>query len=313
MIADDMLGPKGRKVRCATCSHVWRGMPLPQTPAQEIVQETDIIDQAAPTAFDMEALADEPGSVSQAAALDVDDDAPQAEASIKAAARAGVSSFSRVLTEKVRRSRPDSTPIEDEDIAPMDESAAIPSGPVDGRTRKKGPRRVRLKGLREGPPLVVVWARKALGIVAPVAVPVVVLAGLVLLVLAVPYRDAVVRAVPDLAKLYALVGLEVNVRGVVFSQFQAERATTAGLPVLRIDGVMMNVEGEPIALGPLRLALVDDAAQELFVWRVEPDQDVLAPGSILPIASELTAPPANVASVAVRFMQVGEQLPGQDF
>ncbi|MFK7792453.1 MAG: hypothetical protein AB8B88_07265 [Devosiaceae bacterium] len=187
---------------------------------------------------------------------------------------------------------------------------ALASGPVDAgiaglRFRKPG--KVQLKGIRTGPSLFEIWVRKLLKVAAPVGVVV----GFVVLIAAIPQRDAVVRMIPDLAPLYALVGLDVNVRGVEFSQFTAERSTVAGVALLRIEGAMTNLEGADVPLSPLRLALLSDTGSELFVWRIEPDAIGLMPGQSLPISSELTAPPESVASVAVRFLQDGEQLPGE--
>jgi hypothetical protein len=138
--------------------------------------------------------------------------------------------------------------------------------------------------------------------------------GILGVILAVPQRDAVVRAFPDLAALYEMVGLEVNVRGIEFSPFTAERALVAGLTVLRIEGEMTNTDTHRIrALGPLRMALLTDSGAELFVWRVAPPAGDLMPDQTVPVFSELTAPPEAVASVSVRFLQEGERLPGEVF
>jgi hypothetical protein len=164
---------------------------------------------------------------------------------------------------------------------------------------------VRLKG--DGPSRLLLLANKGLKIATPVAVA----AGLVGLAFVIPARESVVRALPDTARLYAMIGLPVNVRGVEFSQFLAERSTVAGLQVLSIEGSISNVVDRSVPLGPLRMALMGAEGQELFVWRVEPDAESLDPEQSLAIASELTAPPDNVDGVAVRFLQDGERLPGQ--
>ncbi|MGD1886629.1 MAG: zinc-ribbon domain-containing protein [Cohaesibacteraceae bacterium] len=183
---------------------------------------------------------------------------------------------------------------------------AIESGPVATAGERKH-RLVRLKGARSGPSLL----SKVLPPVVRIGTPVSIAAGLVLLVLAVPFRDQVVQAVPDLAKIYETVGLNVNIRGITFSEVTAERSVVAGLTILKIEAAMENVEDRTVPVGAVRLALVDADGMEMFTWRVDPPVESLEPGASAEIVSELTAPPANVTSIAVRFLQPGERLPAQ--
>lgn len=189
-------------------------------------------------------------------------------------------------------------------------SDTLQSGPVEGgflrrKLGKAGP--VKLKTQRKDPSLVAVWAKKASKVAAPLSVA----AGFVVLVLAVPQRDAMVRMLPDLAPLYEMAGLHVNVRGVEISDFTAQREVIAGVSLLRIDGALTNTQAQDVPLGPLRLALMSATGEELFVWRLQPDMVGLLPGQSLPVSTELTAPPETVASVAVRFLLDDERLPGE--
>jgi hypothetical protein len=153
------------------------------------------------------------------------------------------------------------------------------------------------------------WARKIRRAVAKAAAPVGVAAGLIILGFGVLQRDTTVRLFPDLAPLYEFAGMQVNVRGVHFSQFKAHREMISGVSLLRIEGEVTNTQNDDVPLGPLRLALLSQTGAELFVWRVEPDIAGLMPGQSLPVSSELTAPPEAVANVSVRFLQDGEQVP----
>ncbi|MEM6711894.1 MAG: hypothetical protein AAF590_06380 [Pseudomonadota bacterium] len=179
---------------------------------------------------------------------------------------------------------------------------AIDADMADG----KGPKKVRLKSSHYLPSAFEIYATRALKVVKPATV----LLGLVAVGSAVPMRDQVVRMFPDLAYLYETVGLDINVRGITFSDFTAERFEVSGLPVLRVGGMLINVDDQDVPVGPLRMALVADDGAELFVWRLDTDVRGLAPGQSLPVASELTAPPSNVAGVSVRFLQNGERIPG---
>jgi predicted Zn finger-like uncharacterized protein len=275
-VADDMLGPNGRKVKCASCQKVWLAMPVEQASADtnDVFVAADDVDKAM---------------------ADVDD----------VFAGAGASA---PHDEFGFEGHMDSWG----DAAGSGDDAELSSGPVDAGVagwRAGRFRRVRLKGQRIGPSLMERILRQAAKVAAPVGVA----AGLAGLIIAVPQRDAVVRLIPDLAPLYEMVGLDVNVRGIEFSPFTAERALVAGLTVLRIEGTMTNADDETRSVAPLRLALLAETGAELFVWRLDPPTTDLLPEQSVPVFSELTAPPETVASVSVRFLQDGERLPGQIF
>lgn len=189
---------------------------------------------------------------------------------------------------------------------PAVDTVTVASGPVGTSARPNDPkkRRVRLKSKskRIGPGPVRRAARAALP-------PVLVAAGIAVAVLAVPLRETVVRVVPDLAGLYALADLEVNVRGIELSGFVARRESVAGLTVMEIEGVLTNASERDRPVAPIRMALVSIEGEELFAWSVEPPQSVLPAGETLLVTSELTAPPPNAGGVAVRFLRSDEQVP----
>jgi predicted Zn finger-like uncharacterized protein len=275
-VADDMLGPNGRKVKCASCQKVWLATPVDDAPVatNDAFVEADDVDKAMADADDVFASAD----------ASADDDEFGFEGDMEGWGDAVVSGDDAELSS-----------------GPVDTGVAAPRA---GRFRK-----VRLKGQRNGPSLIERILRQAAKIAAPAGVAV----GLAGLIIAVPQRDAVVGLIPDLAPLYEMVGLDVNVRGIEFSPFTAERSLVAGLTVLRIEGTMTNADDETRSVAPLRLALLAETGAELFVWRIDPPTTDLLPEQSVPVFSELTAPPETVASVSVRFLQDGERLPGQIF
>ncbi|WP_375572704.1 zinc-ribbon domain-containing protein [Ahrensia marina] len=277
-VADDMLGPNGRKVKCASCQKIWHAVP-----EEEIASTADI-----------DALF-EAGDVQNEEAMAGGGDA--------------MDGFAAVAEDGVGEGDGDFASWDESQVATDATQDALASGPVDAGVEAPVPRkhrRVRLKGQRSGPSKFEQILRRAATVAAPAGVAL----GLIGLVLAIPARDAVVRAVPDLARLYQMVGLDVNVRGIEFSPFTAERALVAGLTVLRIEGSMVNADDSTRAVAPLRMALLAETGAELFVWRVDPAATELLPEQSVPVFSELTAPPETVASVSVRFLQEDERLPG---
>jgi len=55
------------------------------------------------------------------------------------------------------------------------------------------------------------------------------------------YRDTIVRAVPRASNIYAAAGLPVNVLGVDFVNIRVAREFENGLPVLAVEGEVVNV------------------------------------------------------------------------
>lgn len=114
-------------------------------------------------------------------------------------------------------------------------------------------------------------------------------------------REAAVAAVPDLAGLYALVGLPVNLQGLTLTGIKAERTATKGETRLVVRGYIVNVSREAKAVPPLRVSFrtITDlpGGQTTF----EPPTGIVAVGEAAPFQLELQDTPENAAEVVVRF------------
>jgi len=117
------------------------------------------------------------------------------------------------------------------------------------------------------------------------------------------WRDAVVRAQPDLAGLYALVGLDVNVRGLVVAGLTASSARENGATMLVVEGAIENVSGAEQAVPALRLALRAPDARELLAWSFAPEAARLGPGGRAAFRTTVPVPPATASEIEVRFTE----------
>ncbi|MDO8535258.1 MAG: zinc-ribbon domain-containing protein [Xanthobacteraceae bacterium] len=115
-------------------------------------------------------------------------------------------------------------------------------------------------------------------------------------------RSTVVRAVPDLAGLYAAVGLPVNLRGLEFSNVKTTREMQDGIPVLVIAGEVVNVTGHPVELPRLRLGVLGPGNRELYSWTALLPRSILSDGEKISFRSRLASPPAEGREVLVRFL-----------
>lgn len=114
-------------------------------------------------------------------------------------------------------------------------------------------------------------------------------------------RDRIVAAWPPAARLYQLVGLalaplpaELELRGV-----RTAHVIDNGVPVLVVEGAIVNVSNKVIELPPLRLALHDGERRELEHWLVSAPTARLGPGEAVEFSARREQSPAAARNVVV--------------
>lgn len=115
------------------------------------------------------------------------------------------------------------------------------------------------------------------------------------------YRQSVVAAWPATARLYGLVGLQVNALGIEFANLRVERDFDNGLPVLSVAGEVVNVTGQTRAVPRLRLGLRDRTEREIYHWTVAVTSDPLKANGRAKFSTRLAAPPQEAMAVFLRF------------
>jgi hypothetical protein len=121
-------------------------------------------------------------------------------------------------------------------------------------------------------------------------------------------RHAAVAAIPDLAGLYAAIGLPVNLDGFAISGVKAERTPTFAGFKLRVHATLRNVGSSDAALPPLAAILYSDAGIPSGAYEFDPSEKSLKAGEALPLLMEFDSAPEQAAEVVVRFRRRGETL-----
>ena len=136
-------------------------------------------------------------------------------------------------------------------------------------------------------------------------------AGLILLVggLALA-RDSVVRALPGTARLYAAVGVPVNLRGLEFRGVRPELVTEGDNRTLVIEGEVANVTRKGQDVPPIAVAVRNKTGQPLYSWTVDPPRERLEAGETLAFRSRLATPPVDGHDILVRFKAANERVAG---
>jgi predicted Zn finger-like uncharacterized protein len=115
------------------------------------------------------------------------------------------------------------------------------------------------------------------------------------------WRVDVVRLLPQTAGFYRLVGLDVNLRGLVFKDVKVSSETAEGKPVLVIEGVIIGEAKKPVELPRLRFSVRDAQGAEIYAWNALLEQPVLKPGEKAWFKSRLASPPPEGRAIDVRF------------
>jgi hypothetical protein len=115
------------------------------------------------------------------------------------------------------------------------------------------------------------------------------------------WRVDVVRLLPQTATFYNMVGLEVNLRGLMFKDVKISTETVEGKPVLIIEGMITGEARKPVELPRLRFSVRDAQGAEIYAWNAVLEQTVLRPGERAWFKSRLASPPAEGRNIDIRF------------
>jgi hypothetical protein len=98
-----------------------------------------------------------------------------------------------------------------------------------------------------------------------------------------------------------MVGLDVNLRGLMFKDVKITTETVEGKPVLVIEGVITGDARKPVELPRLRFSVRDAQGTEVYAWNAVLEQSVLKPGEKAWFKSRLASPPPEGRNIDIRF------------
>jgi predicted Zn finger-like uncharacterized protein len=255
------LGAAGRTVRCSRCKEVWLARPEDAVLTQALVPSMAEGGDPAPNSAAM---------VGQPAPAEQDHETPVVESpSISAEWPAeGEGASTRPIWPSV--------------------------GSNDGVSATVALRRPRPSLLRRLKP--------SLSFQMPAVSPTTICAAMGALVLALMiWRVDVVRLLPQTAAFYRMVGLDINLRGLVFKDVKVTSENVEGKPVLVIEGVIIGEAKKPVELPRLRFSVRDAQGAEIYAWNAVLEQSVLKPGEKAWFKSRLASPPPEARNIDVRF------------
>ncbi|HEY8579637.1 MAG TPA: hypothetical protein VIL72_07105 [Beijerinckiaceae bacterium] len=114
-------------------------------------------------------------------------------------------------------------------------------------------------------------------------------------------RAHVVSAAPSTARLYAALGLDVNLRGVEISGLRTTMHEEAGARLLVVEGRLKNVSGASVSVPDLELSVRDAEGRRLYAWSAASPRPVLDRSDEITFRTRLISPPDGAADVHVTF------------
>ena len=121
-------------------------------------------------------------------------------------------------------------------------------------------------------------------------------------------RTAIVKAAPNTARLFAAVGLPVNLRGLALDNVHTSIFDLGDRKVLVIEGAIVNLRDAATETPNIRIALRGVDKRELYVWTAPAPKSRLGPDEQVAFRTRLSAPPDGVTDVLVKFASVGDAL-----
>jgi hypothetical protein len=115
------------------------------------------------------------------------------------------------------------------------------------------------------------------------------------------WRADMVRLMPQTAGFYKMVGLDVNLRGLLFRDVKVSTETVEGKRVLVIEGAVVGDARKSVDLPRLRFSVRDAQGAEIYAWSTVLDQTLLRPGERIQFKSRLASPPAEGRNIDIRF------------
>jgi predicted Zn finger-like uncharacterized protein len=305
------LQPDGRRVRCVRCRTIWHAE-LPHNekliaaaealaPVQRAVEAVAEA-AAAETAFAAEPPAEQFDTVASAEAEPLPEIESDPLVVPLSAAAEETADLPAAEEPSIEVESPPIAPAEaegeeppvDVEAEPLAASSAEPLEDIESIAARRYPRYAKPKRWR--------WPLSQLqsGIVALIVVNAII----------VGWRGDFVRALPQTASFYALIGLPVNIRGLDFDGLGTTTEQHEGVPILVVGGDIVNDTGKTVTVPHLRFAVRNAARQEIYSWTAIPPLPLLPPGEAVAFHTRLASPPPDSHDVLVRFVNRNDILAG---
>lgn len=294
----DALGTHGRKMKCAKCAHVWTAR-APSTGETALINPLSAANQALDNTTS--AIEGFPERAQSAPASDANKTVTAAETD------ASKSNDEDRWDEDLKEERAAEQVREASQILQPASGENSLSFSKESNTGKSAGLKQGLAGLKiaatsglQNLNHCFKWARglrfsHQMAVVIALIMPAILIFGLL------AGRQAMVRQFPDLASLYAVVGVNVNLYGLEFEAVRTVRRPEDGIAVLIVEGHIRNITDSAKQIPRLHFIL-SGRYREVYAWQDDASPHPLPAGETIQFRTVLASPPTVADELHVRFL-----------
>ena len=119
-------------------------------------------------------------------------------------------------------------------------------------------------------------------------------------------REKIVAVAPPAAKVFAAIGLPVNLAGLELREVHSHIEMDGARKVLAVEGEIANMRRESRSVPPVALTVRGEDGQAKYAWTTRAAKSRLEPGETIAFRARLASPPESGADVLVRFSSLEE-------
>lgn len=270
-LAERAIGSAGRKVQCAQCQQSWNAVPEPDAP----LPKPKLVAKQAPKSKETnvdETPVDADGEAALDAAFDAADTGKDADFANEMAAERKKADVAEPFSDQEEAEKPsvDAGALNTKRHAMLRRHAIFRKKMPLGRMRKNA--RMLVAGL-----LALTIGGGLIG------------------------RTEIVHQIPDLAGVYAAIGLPVNVSGLEFVNVETLRSMQNGVDVMVVTGQVLNVSGKQTRVPPIAVSIHDEEGNSVYSWSVTPLMRVVAPNDTIEFEARLNSAPLGAQTIRLTF------------
>lgn len=182
-------------------------------------------------------------------------------------------------------------PVPMSSLVAVDEPAPSPVEPVvEPRGTTRRPRPGRPARRRPAPSWIMRHGASALAAALVLALPA-----------AIALRRPIVRAAPESARVFAAIGMPVNLVGLDITDVTSGFTEEDAKRVLIVEGAITNPGAHPLTVPPIQVVVEGGAGELLYAWSTRAPRSNLGPTETTRFRIRLASPPPEGRRVAVTF------------
>lgn len=125
------------------------------------------------------------------------------------------------------------------------------------------------------------------------------------LILGFALRTYIVTWFPQLAGLYAAIGLPVNIVGLQFEDAKTLTSLRDGKTVMQVSARIRSIANHTVDVPPVLVTLLDANGASVYAWTVAPQTRSMDPGDLIDFVSDVNAPPDTAVTAQLSFTNAG--------